>query len=134
MTQVRFMTHIFSRIKIDSSSGDRIKNYYLSTAEETPHQDGILSLFWTIHKFIVGEGLTIFGSKQPSIFELDANLCKKDALKSFDNMILSLLFQISYIYQNGSKYSKEDCEAVLAWTKDLRHLQLDSAKKHCAPT
>ena len=126
------MTHIFSRIKVNSSSGDRIKNYYLATTEETPHQDGILTIFWTLHKFIVGEGLTIFGSKLPSIFELDPKLCKKEALKSFDNTILSLLFQINYIYQTGSKYSKEDCEAVLAWTKDLRQLQLDSAKKHCA--
>lgn len=125
---------MFHRIKPSENSTEQkaIKSHFLATAKDTTHQNGIIGLFTMFHGLLVGKGLSIYGPKRASIFEIDQSLCSISELIHLEMAILSLFSQMNFVYgQDHDKESQEDLRVLQNWQKELRMEQIQQIRKNC---
>lgn len=134
-SRLRYLSFLFSRIDLSeavtTTAQKTIKSHFLRTALDTPFQDGVMAIFLDLHNLIMGQTLSIYGEKQPSIFELDPTLCQPESLSMLDKAILGLIFQINYVHRVDESFSSEDRESLKSWIKELRQHQLDLVQRLC---
>lgn len=126
LSRIRFLAFMFGRIDFtddDSSSQKTLKKHYINSAKDNEYQDGIITLYLALNKFISGEGSSIIGPKHDSIFKLDATLCELKAIMALESLLFSMLLQMHYLYYPD--------EALKQWTKRIRDNQLKIMEQNC---
>ena len=135
LTRIRFLSFLFGRIDadhVDDSQQETIRKHYLDTAIDTPHQNGLISLFRQLNHLITGQTTSIYGGGFPSILELNKSFCCPNYLANLMKTINSLVLQITYVYLMDSSSDDEDMNVLQDWMKNLRTEQFEKIRSFCS--
>ncbi len=130
LSRIKFLSFLFSRINLDKNGDledDRVRHHYLNTAKESPHNQGVLTLMLGFHNILVGRGISIYGHRQPSLFQMDHRYCHHDSVQQIKVTVLTLAHQMNYIHnletpnpRPRSRSSNSHCNDLTTWTSELQ--------------